>query len=376
MKRIVWFAAWFAGCNGNGGATTPVPADAAPTVAAATEKAACGEDAVPADKVVASWNGGQITYGDLSKRTADQLRAADVEHRLGNYEMQAQALDSMVQTALLEAAATKAGKVTPDGKPDVDALLRAEIEDRTVPPTDQEVTDFYPVVQRQLGGATLEEARPMLIQELTRRKQSDAFAAYIEGLKTTGGLSSDLPYPDLPRVDVNITPDDPIRGNPTAQITMVQFADYQCYYCNKVQPTIDRVLKEYDGKVRLVYKDFPLPAHSRAFPAAIAAHCAGEQGKYWEMNSSLMAHQDALGDSDFQTYAQGAGVDMAKFNACLTSGKWEPITKANADEGQRLGVSATPTFFIQGTLVSGAQGYDRFKSIIERELAAKPLTGG
>lgn len=374
MKRIVWLAALMAGCSGNGGPATPTPADAAPVDAAA--KASCDDDAVPADKVVATWTGGQITYGDLSKRTADQLRAADVEHRINNYEMQAQALDQMVQTSLLEAAATKAGKTTADGKPDVDGLLRAEIEDKTVAPTDQEVTDFYPVVQRQLGGATLEEARPILIQELTRRKQSDAFAAYMEGLKASAGLSSDLPYPDLPRVDVKITPDDPIRGKADAPVTIVQFADYQCYYCNKVQPTIDRVLKEYDGRVRLVYKDFPLPAHSRAFPAAIAAHCAGDQGKYWEMNGKLMANQDNLGDADLQSYAQGAGVDMTKFNACIASGKWDPITRANADEGQRVGVSATPTFFIDGTLVSGAQGYDRFKTIIERELAAKPPTGG
>jgi protein-disulfide isomerase len=271
----------------------------------------------------------------------------------------------MVKDQLLQDEAKKQGKA------DVDALLKTMIEDKTVAPTDQEITDFYPVVQRQLGGATLEEARPLLAQELTRRKQQDAFAAYIEQLQTTAGLSTNLPYPDLPRVDVTVTPDDPIRGNPNAPITIVQFADYQCYYCNKVQPTIDRVLTEYDGKVRLVYKDFPLPAHSRAQAGALAAHCAGEQGKYWEMNASLMANQSALGDGDLQGYAQAAGVDMPKYNACLASGKWEPIIAASAAEGQRAGVSATPTFFVDGTLISGAQGYERFKSVIERQLAAK-----
>jgi protein-disulfide isomerase len=362
MSRVVWLSFCLVGC------VTPPPqtsADAQAAVPTAMEGAATPIAAPGSDRVVASWTGGTLTFGELDAKTKDQLRQKETEYLLERYEMQAQALDGIVTEALLNAEAKK------QGKPDIEALLRGEIEGKVTPPTDQEITEFYPTVARQLGGATLEESKPLLSQELLRRKQQDAYGAYIEKLKADVGLTSDLPYPDLPRVDVNIAPDDPVLGKADAPVTIVQFAEYQCYYCQKVTPTLDRVLKDYDGKVRVVFKDYPLPMHSRAMPASVAAHCVGDQGKYWEMSRVVFENQQALEDADLRTYAGQVGADLGKYDTCLSSGKFEAKIQANIADAQKAGVSATPTFFVNGTLLSGAQSYDRFKALIDRELASK-----
>lgn len=364
MNRRALFTLTLLGC------VTPPPqpqGDAQAATPAAIEGAAAAPAASDPgnSQVVASWTGGTLTFGELQDKTKDQLRQKETEYLLERYEMQAQALDGIVTEALLNAEAKKQGKA------DIESLLRGEIEGKVTPPTDQEITEFYPTVARQLGGATLEESKPILSQELMRRKQQDAYGAYIEKLKADVGLVSDLPYPDLPRVDVPVAADDPVLGNANAPVTIVQFAEYQCYYCQKVTPTLDRVLKDYDGKVRLVFKDYPLPMHSRAMPASIATHCVGDQGKYWEMSRTVFENQQAIEDADLRTYAERVGADVAKYDACLTSGKFDAKIQANIADAQKAGVSATPTFFVNGTLLSGAQSYDRFKSLIDRELAAK-----
>ena len=364
MTRSVLLTLTLIGCvtpppqtQGDAQAATPAATDA-PIVASAPS--------VPGgDRVVASWTGGTLSFAELQAKTQDQLRQKETEYLLERYEMQAQALDGIVTEALLNAEAKK------QGKPDIETLLRSEIEGKVTAPTDQEITEFYPTVARQLGGATLEESKTLLSQELMRRKQQETYSAYIEKLKADVGLVSDLPYPDLPRVDVNIAADDPVLGNVNAPVTIVQFAEYQCYYCQKVTPTLDRVLKDYDGKVRVVFKDYPLPMHSRAMPASVAAHCVGDQGKYWEMSRLVFENQQAIEDADLRTYAERAGADVAKYDACLTSGKFDAKIQANIADAQKAGVSATPTFFVNGTLLSGAQSYDRFKALIDRELAAK-----
>ncbi|MCP5157696.1 MAG: DsbA family protein, partial [Ectothiorhodospiraceae bacterium] len=246
--------------------------------------------------------------------------------------------------------------------------LAKEIEEKVEMPNDTDVAQFYEDVKGQLRGASLEEVRPMLAAELMQRAMADRYDVYVKELRKKKGVKASLPYPDLARVELDVTASDPVLGNRDAPVTIVQFAEYQCYYCNKVAPTLDALLEDYDGKVRLVFKDYPLENHTRAMPAAVAARCAGEQGKYWEMNRVLLANQQALKDSDFDAYASQIGLDGSKFTSCLASGRVEPLVRAAFAEGQRAGVQATPTFYVNGLLVSGAQPYDRFKAIIEQEL--------
>jgi protein-disulfide isomerase len=324
------------------------------------DQAAASES--PVNPVVASWKGGQITAESLSARVDTELRNRRIRFMLEEYEVQAQALDVLVMESLLDA------EVHRRGLSDIDALMKTEVEDKIPEPTEAEIAEFWPVVERQLPGATLDEARPLVVAELLRRARQDRYGAYVEELRQSSGLEILLPYPDLPRVDLPLGGRDPARGPADAPVTVVQFAEYQCYYCNQVRPSLDRLFDEFDGKVRVVWKDFPLSNHGRALPAAVAARCAGEQGRYWEMNAKLLENQHALGDASIAGYAGELGLDTEPFESCLASGRFDDQVRADMSVGQELGVRATPTFFINGVLLSGAQPYERFKALVEREL--------
>lgn len=312
--------------------------------------------------VVASWSGGQITADDLGSRVDTELRNRRIRFMLEEYEVQAQALDVLVMESLLDAEVRKRGLS------DIDALLRAEVEDKIPDPTESEIAEFWPVVERQLPGATLDEARPLVVAELLRRSRQVRYAAFVEELRASADLQIRLPYPELPRVDLSVTAADPTRGPTDATVTVVQFAEYQCYYCNQVRPSLDRLFDEFDGKVRLVWKDFPLSNHGRAMPAAVAARCAGEQGRYWEMNALLLENQQALSDASIAGYANDLGLATEPFETCLASGRHDDSVRSDMATGEELGVRATPTFFVNGILLSGAQPYERFKALVEREL--------
>jgi protein-disulfide isomerase len=346
------------GCGGGGGAPAPAASEDR-TVAA---ECAAPEPALHDDAVVARWDGGQVTWAQVRGQVDPDLRAMDIQHAIARFDVENQALDALVVQSLLEAEAARLGE------PDVDTLLLHQVEQRVPDPSDAEIASFYPVVARQLGGASLDESAPFLRQELSRRAQDDAFDAYIADLKARAKVTAELPYPELPRVDVPIAADDPVRGAADAPVTIVEFAEYQCYYCGKVAPTIDRLLEDYPGKVRLVLKDYPLSGHNRAAVAAVAAHCAGEQGKYWEMSRSLLDNQDRLSDADLDRYAESLGVDLAKFDDCRDAGRYEPLIQRDIEQGHDAGVQATPAFFVNGLYLSGAQPYERFAAIIDREL--------
>jgi protein-disulfide isomerase len=314
--------------------------------------------------VVARWEGGELTMGELRGRMGAEIRNMDIQHALRRYEVQLQALDGMIDEALLEAEMTRLGLGS------VEELLVQEIEDQVPEPSEAEILENYDRVVAQVPGATLDAARPHIVQDLMQRRLSERYGAYIDALRGRVGVTRAFPYPDLPRADVRVTESDPTLGPDDAVVTIVQFAEYQCYFCNRVLPTLDQLRDTYQGKVRIVFKDFPLQNHTQAMPAAIAAHCAGDQEKYWEYNKTLLANQGALARADLLGYAQSLSMDVDSFVECLDSGRFEPVVLGSMEQGQELGVQATPTFFINGLMLSGAQPYDRFASLIDRELAS------
>lgn len=332
----------------------------APETSKASAPSQPGEPA--ADTVVASWEGGKVTYGELQSEIKTQLTKLEVDYLTNRYEAQSNGLDNMVLGQLLEAEAKKRGLA------DANALLEQEVRGKVADPSDAEVTEFYPQIQRQLRNKPLEEVRDQVKGALRQKRERDRFVAYIDEVKKGAGLQITLPAPELPRMDVSID-DDPIRGNKDAKVTIVQFADFQCPYCGKANDTVQQVMKDYDGKVRMVFRDFPLGFHDRAIPAAVAVNCANEQGKYWEMFDQVMPNQRSLDDESLSKFASNAKLDMAKWNACRNDpSKAEEVAHDQSD-GQALGVTGTPAFFINGIMLSGAQPYDQFKSIIDRELA-------
>ena len=165
--------------------------------------------------------------------------------------------------------------------------------------------------------------------------------------------------------------DDAIKGKENAPVTMVEFSDYECPFCGRhFEQTYSQIIKEYvdTGKVKLVYRDFPLDFHPNAQKAAEAAECAGEQNKYWEMHDKLFENQQALGINNLKQYAKEIGLNTDKFNNCLDSGEMTSEVSKDIQDGQAVGISGTPGFIINGQLVSGAQPFSAFKQIIEQEL--------
>ena len=177
------------------------------------------------------------------------------------------------------------------------------------------------------------------------------------------------PNPQPSEVSVD---DDPVKGPENAKVTIVVFTDYQCPFCGKFEREIlPLIISEYvdSGKARVAIRDFPLPLHSNSEKAAEASECANEQGKFWEYHDKLFENQQYLGVSDLKQYAKELGLDTAKFNQCLDSGKYAGEVQKDLQDGQSYGVSGTPTIFINGKAVVGAQPFSVFKQAIEAELA-------
>lgn len=170
------------------------------------------------------------------------------------------------------------------------------------------------------------------------------------------------------KVEVAITPNDPVRGNSQAKVTIIEFSDFQCPFCGRAEPTLKQIFETYGDQVKLVYKNFPLPFHEHAQDAAIAALCAKDQGKFWEYHDVLFQNQDSLKITDLKKYASDLSLKTQNFNSCLEDKKYKGQIEADMMEGNKLGVRGTPAFFINGRLVSGAQPFENFRTIIDEEL--------
>ena len=176
---------------------------------------------------------------------------------------------------------------------------------------------------------------------------------------------------EIPRVTVS-TDGDPFIGPDKAPVTIVEFSDYQCPYCQVWhQQTFDQLMANYPGQIRFVYRDLPLPGHPESLPAAEAASCAGEQGAYWQFHDSLFSGQYDLGRSAYEQYAANLGLDTAAFTACLDDHRYQAEVKADAADAAKLGLNGTPSFVINGRILIGARPFEDFKTIIDEELAGK-----
>lgn len=189
--------------------------------------------------------------------------------------------------------------------------------------------------------------------------------------KKQGEVIKEAPT-ELPPTNMNaLIDDDSIKGNPNAPVTIVEFSDYECPFCERFySQTFKQIQEQYidTGKVNFVYRDFPLSFHKQAQKAAEAAECAGEQGKYFEMHDQLFENGVDRGVDSFKQYAKDIGLDQKSFDECLDSGEMKSEVKKDFSDGQNLGVQGTPAFFINGKEISGAQPFSVFQEIIEQEL--------
>lgn|SRR5574341_734022 len=165
--------------------------------------------------------------------------------------------------------------------------------------------------------------------------------------------------------------DDPVLGPDNAPVTIVEFSDFQCPYCKRfVDQTFNQLREEYGDQIRIVYRDFPLSSiHPDAELAAEAAECAADQGKFWEMHDTIFANQTlGIGRDALLGFAEDVGLDMEEFTTCLDNGTHRDEIAKDLQDGTSYGVSGTPTFFINGYRLVGAQPIEAFRTLIDQEL--------
>ncbi|MBI2666940.1 DsbA family protein [Candidatus Woesearchaeota archaeon] len=192
-----------------------------------------------------------------------------------------------------------------------------------------------------------------------------------------GAVVADVPgapAPSAAPVDMDaLVDDDTVLGKKDAPVTIVEFSDYECPFCARFHEQTFRELKKLyidTGKVKFVYRDFPLSFHPNAQKAAEAAECAGEQGKYWEMHEKLFTEGVSGGVAGFKQYAKSIKVkDQKAFDSCLDGGETAAEIRKDFSDGQRVGVQGTPAFFVNGQIISGAQPLSVFQQVIDAELA-------
>jgi len=303
-------------------------------------------------RVFATVKGKRITSGDIE----DTLKSLIFSVQEQVYELRKQALDMKINDLLLEAEA-KRRNVT------AAALFESEVRPRVKPVTEEEARKLYEVNKATVQG-TFDELRPQVIQYLQGQAQEKAAEEYAVQLRTGANLQVFLKMPDPLVFEIAID-DRPWKGGANASVTIVEFTDYECPSCGATQPVLEEVAKEFGDKVKLVVRNFPLAQHSRAFKAAEASEAAREQGKYWEYSALLFANQKALEVPRLKEYATRLGLDRAKFDAALDSGRFSSRVKRDLADGERIGIDSTPSVFI-----NGKRARDRTKESLKAAIEA------
>lgn len=212
---------------------------------------------------------------------------------------------------------------------------------------------------------------------------------YFKGINTQANVVKENPKPtpegnqkaSLTQEQIaKLADDDPVQGEANAPVTVVEFSDFQCPYCSRfVKMIMPSIYENYvkTGKVKFVFRDFPLDGHPNALPAALATECANEQGKFWEMHDMIFNQQTEWSPSEkvadmFAKYAKELGLDTKQFGECYKSQKFASEIKKDLLDAVSVGVNGTPSFFINGKEISGAMPYETvFKPAFDAELAGK-----
>jgi protein-disulfide isomerase len=314
---------------------------------------------------VAEVDGQAITYGDLQndKEIGPKIRQAEVKALTDLYDQRRGLLDELISRRLLEQEAKSKGKT-------LEQWFQTDYVGTVPDPSDDEAKAFFDEHKAQIPpGQSLDDLKPRIKQAVKQQKLRENMGKMLEQLKEKHHVAVALEPPDLPRIQVEAK--GPTRGPSSAPVTIVEFSDFQCPFCGREFPVIEKLMKEYDGKVRLVFRHFPLDFHPFAEKAAEAAVCAADQGKFWELHDQMFSNQQKLAVDDLKGYAKSAGLDSAKFDKCLDSGEKKPAVEADQKAGSEAGVNGTPAFFVNGVFINGAVPYDQIKQTVDRELKRK-----
>ena len=303
-----------------------------------------------------------ITMKEVEDRWRQDNPVERAEASQALYNGRRNALEAIIADMLIEQAAKARGVSSEE-------YLRVESAKRIKPVTDADVAAFFQQNQNQMQGRGLQQMSPAIRRYLEEQSRGAAQQVLVAELRKAGPAVNILFSP--PREEVAVAAEDPALGAANAPVTLVEFSDFQCPFCQRVAPTLKQLKATYGDKLRIVWKDFPLTSiHPEAFKAAEAGNCAREQGKFWEFHDRLFANQQALQPEALKEHAAAVGLDAAAFSACLDTAKHSDRVQQQIATGSRLGINSTPAVFINGRQITGAQPYEVFASIIDEELAA------
>jgi len=300
-------------------------------------------------------NGQTLRLSDLEQRFPDALFQA----RTNYYETERRVVDQMIDQYLLEQQAQKENLT-------VDQLLEKHVNSTIAKdPSEEALRVYYEGVD---STESFEALRPKIVQAIHDRRVARAKLAYIAALRSEAKITLRLAPARAPQSTV----DTPSRGPATAQVTLLEYADYECPYCQQIQPAVNKLEQTFKGTVAFAYRDYPLPMHANAEKAAEASQCARRQGKYWEYHDQLTSTKQ-LDPAALKAHARTLNLDTAAFDKCLDTGETADVVKASADEAVKLGLQGTPSFFVNGRAINGNVSYEKLRAVIEEELSSVGL---
>jgi len=306
-------------------------------------------------RVLATVGGKNITAGDIEDEMLPLI--SKVQQQV--YAWRKDDLDLKINNILLSQEAQKRGMTER-------ALLESEVTSKVPVITEAQALDFYNKNKDKING-DFATVKYQLIEYLQSKQAGDIEGAFAQKLRNGASIQTFLTPPPAPAFKI-ATDDQPEKGNPRAAVTLVEFTDYQCPSCAKEQPIIERLIAEYGERVRFVFRDFPLSSiHADAEKAAEAAEAAREQGKYWDFTAILFRNQSQLKPEMLKQYAGVIGLDRAKFDAALDSGKFADKVQRDVADGQRIGITGTPSLFINGSPVTDIT-YEGLKAALDAAL--------
>ncbi|HEU4686624.1 MAG TPA: thioredoxin domain-containing protein [Nitrospira sp.] len=295
------------------------------------------------ESIIAQVGSRSITLREVEKMIALQLYQLDEQRT----NLLRQALERLIDEELLRAEASRRGLT-------VSELVTAASETEEV----ARLANLPGPTRRSAG--TGDSSR----RTGDREEQARIRQALLVALRRKADIRLDLPGPSKPIMSVPVD-GAPWAGSASASVTIVEFSDFECPYCKSTVPVLQEVLQRFAGKVKLVYRHFPGPNHPHAWQAAEAAQCAAEQGRFWDYHEELFNRQRTGTGWDFLKLAGGLKLDQARFQDCVEAGRSRDRVAKDLDDGLRLGVTSTPTYFINGRPLIGARPVDEFSSMIE-----------
>jgi protein-disulfide isomerase len=288
----------------------------------------------------------------------DKMDFFDLKKR--EYELKMERLNRLVVDKLVGAEAKKANM-------SLDDFINKKVVGGEIKIGEKDLKKF--IAEKHIPESQINpQIKERITSYLQNVKRQDAIQAYVAKLTKSSPVEI---YFEKPKMSVAVEAGNgPVWGKADAPVTIVEFSDFQCPFCSRGAETVNEIKKKYAGKVKIVFRHFPLPMHKDARPAGEASLCVNDQGvdKFWKFHDLAFKNQDKLDPVNLEKYAKDSGADVAKYKECLTAKKFGDAVQKDMDYGEKVGVKSTPTFFINGEIIAGAVPIENFSEVIDEAL--------